>query len=155
MRVHIRQEVPVSAAAAFDRLTDAPRLEAALRARGVEVAREGPLPPAPGTTWTAAFDWGGRRWSLRVVVERAERPDRIEMTGSAAGLAMTFATLIEADGPGRGRLRTDLEVSAATIAGRVFLQTLRPMKPALETRLQAALARWLAGAPGPGPGPGA
>ena len=125
MRLTAGEEVGAPAAAAFARLTEFGRIEAAARARGVEVERLGEAP----MRWRVAFEAAGARRVAEmrltgIAPPEGAAPGRIDLEAAAPGVAARIALAVAPLGEARCRVGIEATLRGTGFGGRVLLGTL-------------------------------
>ena len=125
MQLRAGDEVGAPAAAAFARLTEFERVEAAARERGVEVERLGEA----SMRWRVAFEAAGA-WRVAEVrltgmtPPEGAAPGRIDLEAVASGVAARIALAVAPLGEARCLLGVEATLRAAGFGGRVLVGTL-------------------------------
>lgn len=126
MRFSSRTDLEMPIQTVFDRLSDFPRFEAAARKRGAEVK---PIVAGKdGRGWDMRFRLRGRMRSVKVVLDRFERPDLLTFDGESKSFTLALAVTLVALSRSHTRLGVEVDIRPRTLSGRLLLQSARLMK---------------------------
>lgn len=141
MRFTARGDLALPIAAVHAALSDVDHYEAEARARGARLERHGT--GGEGTEWDIAFRFRGRERQLRARLLELRPPGRLRLTWEGRLTRGEAVVELVALARGRTRLALTIDVLPKTLPARLFLQSLRLVKPRLNRRFRARVAEAL------------
>ncbi len=144
MRFTTRHDVDMPADRLFDALADFDRLERMITSRKARVTRLDPGEDSP-MAWDIEFNWRGKARKVRMRVTRFDRPQVIEMQGSAEALDLRVLAEVVALSQSRSRLDLTAEIVAQSMKGRLLLQTAKLTKSTLDRKFAERVADYVDG----------
>ncbi len=126
MQLKKSQDIEASRQAVFAVLADVDHWERMALRRGVDVQRQnGPSGVAAGVSWRVVFSFRGKPRDVAIRLNGVDPGQSLNI--SAAGKALEAATRVDLAemSPRRTRVNVTVEVTARTLAARLFLQSLR------------------------------
>lgn len=143
MRFTTRHDVDMPADQLFDALADFDRLERMITSRKARITR---LDPGDSPmAWDIEFNWRGKARKVRMRVTRFDRPQVIEMQGSAEALDLRVLAEVVALTQSRSRLDLTAEIAAQSMKGRLLLQTAKLTKSTLDRKFAERVADYVDG----------
>ena len=139
MKFSSREDIEVPIAQVWAIATDYDAFERAARRRGAEVQRTDTGTGMP--SWSAAFNFKGKRRVLAIRQTRAEAPHLMVFEGEGKLLAGTVQIEMLELGPRRTRMTVTSEVRPLTLAARLFLQSVKLARARVVKRYQSGIAK--------------
>ncbi len=141
MDFNSKKDIEAPIAEIFEALCDFESFERSAFRRGVEVQRMGDInAPEKGLAWDAKFTLRGKSRDLRVILASFEPVTRMVLTGESGALKGETEIDLVALSPSRTRLSVTLNVSAKTLSGRLFLQSMKLARGSIERKFNARIA---------------
>ena len=141
MKFSTREVIRCPADAVFAAMSDYGYFEAALRDRGVRIARVADGDAAGlGTTWEAETDLRGHLITVVTQVTEFTPGARIVSQSDAGGLEATATFAVEPLGPDKSRLMIGIDIRPTSFAGRMLLQPLKLAKGSIAERFERRVA---------------
>jgi hypothetical protein len=121
--------------------TDFPAFERQAMRRGADVRRRDSLAaPQKGMAWDIRFQFRGKDRELGAELIAFDKPKSMIIALVSGGLTGKTTVELVALTPNRTRLITRTDLSAESLAGRLFLQSLKLARGQFTSRLNARLA---------------
>jgi carbon monoxide dehydrogenase subunit G len=145
MQLNKSHDMEAPRAAVFVALTDVDHWERMALRRGVDVQRqEGPSVAAAGMSWRATFPFRGKSRDVAIRLDRVEPGQVLDIVATGKALeAVTRVELAEMT-PRRTRVTVTVELSARTLAARLFLQSLRLAPGRVRQKFDSRIAQMAA-----------
>ncbi|MEL6169633.1 MAG: SRPBCC family protein [Pseudomonadota bacterium] len=140
MKLSTRQDVAAPIDTVFARVTDFQRFERQAMRRGISVTRADPPAGAPGPAWAADVTYRGRKRALDVFIETVEPTERCTALTLTSGVECRLEARLIALSPAETRMMVSIDMRPRTMAGRMFLQTLKLAKSTLAKRFEDRVA---------------
>jgi carbon monoxide dehydrogenase subunit G len=142
MQLTKSQDIEAPRAAVYAMLTDVDHWERMALRRGVDVQRQdGPASVAAGMTWNVGFSFRGKRRDITIRLDRVDTGQKLGI--SAAGKALEAVTRVDLAemSPRRTRVTVTTDVTARTLAARLFLQSLRLAPGRVRNKFDSQIAK--------------
>ncbi len=145
MKFSTREDIEAPAEEVFRAISDFRRFERLALRHGIEVQRAGRMLP-DGTrrlAWQVDYPFRGRRRSLAVELAECEAPERLVFTGRSEAIRSELAIVITALPRERCRMGVQLDMRPRSIPARLFIQSLKLIKPRLTRRFRRRVRRFV------------
>jgi len=142
MRLTTRDDWPVEAATAYQRLADFPALKAALVEQQIEVTDGRPGDASgQGLVWRLAFGLKGLRREMDLEVTQVTPESGFVLQGQSDGITADIRVIIRPLAPERCEVLWQIDLGARGFAARLMLQPLHLARPMAEHKLGEHLGR--------------
>ena len=126
MKLNAKEDIEAPLEEVFANLCDFESFERAALRRGAEVVRaDQPRMEGVGQSWRAMFDYRGKKRVVMIRLTQMDAPNMLEFNGISATLDGLMRVDLVALSRRRTRLNVSTEVTAKTLASRIFLQSLK------------------------------
>lgn len=143
MQFSSKEDIEAPVGVVFEMISEFETFERSAIRRGVEVQRVGQSQnKAAGMAWDARFNVRGKPRNLRLNLKRYDPPSLMSFDAHSKGVDGTVAIELLALSPRRTRLSFDIELTANTLAARLFLQSLKLARKNLTRRFKLRLAEF-------------
>lgn len=137
MKFSAREDIDVPISDVFDVLADFEGHERAAMRRGIQVSRLDELPGRPpGMSWNARLKFRGRMRDIGITLDRIEEPEVLGYLVESEGLRGSFEMELVSLSVKRTRVHVALDLKPQNLSGRLLIQSLRLVKPALSRRFK-------------------
>lgn len=146
MKFSTREDISAPISDVFEALTDFETFERAALRRGVEVMRVDDLTEnGVGQTWHAEFRFRGRQRTLTATVSEFRPPQLAVVKSQSGGLLAEVTIELVALSAKDTRIFLQFDMRPNTFTARVFIQSLRLSKAALNRRFKNSVANYVRG----------
>jgi uncharacterized protein YndB with AHSA1/START domain len=140
VKIEYHEDIAAPADFVFRRLSDVDRHERQALRRGVEVVRlGGTAPVGPGSAWSIAFNYRGRRRTVRAEITDLTPPRRLRIDAVAGGLNFTTLVMVVPLSPTLTRVNVTVNLAPQTITARLLVQSLKLARGTVTDRLKGRL----------------
>ncbi|MBF9032714.1 hypothetical protein HKCCE2091_00535 [Rhodobacterales bacterium HKCCE2091] len=141
MKIKVSQDAEAPADRVFAAITDADRIEAVLRGRGVRIDRVGGWTElGPGVAWEGEGEVRGRRREIAARVVAMVPGRSLELEARIGGLRVAQEILLVPLGHRVTRIGSVTDLRPDSLGARLFVQSLKLARPRVLARMQARLA---------------
>lgn len=145
MKFSSKEDIEAPIETVFAMVSDFEAFERSAIRRGAEVERRGDAAaPTPGLAWDSTFLMRGKERHVNLQLCRYEAPTDMEFAAKSAGVDGHLEIGLLALSPRRTRMSVALEIKPQSIAGRLFVQSLRLAKKNLNRRFKLRVADFAA-----------
>ncbi len=146
MKFSTNEDIEAPIETVFAEISDFEAFERSAIRRGAEVRRRGdPTPPRAGLSWDTTFRLRGRPREMTLVLSRFETPTDIQLTANGKSFEGTLEVALIALSPHRTRLSVSVDIRPRTLAGRLFVQSLKLAKKDMNRRFKLKVAHFAQG----------
>ncbi|MBY6058443.1 SRPBCC family protein [Leisingera daeponensis] len=141
MEFHSKEDIEAPIAEVFEAVSDFSMLERSALRRGIELQRTGdPAEPESGLAWDLAFSFRGKQREAQLTLASYAPPSAMALDGSGSGIDGRMEIELLALSPQRTRMSVRLKLSAASLTGRLLVQSLKLARSNLNRRFKLRLA---------------
>ncbi|PRY23110.1 polyketide cyclase/dehydrase/lipid transport protein [Aliiruegeria haliotis] len=143
MKFSTREEIDAPVQDVWKAVTDTATFEERARGKGVQVtAGQEADALKPGDSWSAEFDFHGMSRKMEVNVTNLKAPVAYDIASRVSGVNSLLSVQLEALPKDRTRMALALDLTPASVPGRVLIQTLKLAKATLDKRFRRAIRRF-------------
>ncbi|MFC6688725.1 SRPBCC family protein [Jhaorihella thermophila] len=146
MKFSSKEDIEAPIETVFAEISDFEAFERSAIRRGAEVRRRNDLtPPATGMSWDTTFRLRGKPREMKLVLSRFDAPTDVQLTATGKSFEGTLDVALIALSPHRTRLSISVEIRPRTLAGRLFVQSLKLAKKDMNRRFKLKVADFAQG----------